>query len=69
MATRYSEGWSNGLCSLVKWVDCDQLTEKQLSTLKDLLEKRKAELQKALDDVEEGLDKLKPKTKTKKRKR
>jgi hypothetical protein len=58
-----------GYARLVKSVDYDQLTEQQRSTLRDLLKKRKTELQKAMDDVEEGLDRLKPKSKTKKRKR
>ena len=52
-----------GYARLVKLVDYDKLTEKQRSALKDLLEKRRAELQEAMDDVEEGLDRLKPKSK------
>lgn len=46
---------------IVNLVDYDKLTAVQRAKLKKVLEDRKAKLQKALGEVEEGLTKLKRK--------
>jgi hypothetical protein len=46
--------------ALVKLVDYNNLTEDQKAKLRKLLEGRRAELEKALGEVEDGLSQLKP---------
>lgn len=52
-----------GYRTIVTLVDYGKLTAEQRAKLKKLLQDRKAELEQALSEVEEGLNRLKPKGK------
>jgi hypothetical protein len=46
--------------AIVKLVDYGNLTEDQKAKLRKLLEQRRAELEKAISEVDDGLSQLKP---------